>query len=199
MTFKAILTLWAAASTLYAGHLWKHTQTVTSALIQSQDNLVCVEEVQQQVILRTDSVLAQTVALSQVTPPVKVIYRTVIIPDPAYQVDALFSDTSYYSTLEQIDSVQAGSAILVPKSFVYQDSSIYLAGTVHRTGITIDSLSVPVQVSFDHQISDLNSRWKSIAVTPLFDNPFVTGGAVFKLEVRKPLIGRFNYRVAQDD
>jgi hypothetical protein len=192
---KTFFLIWAAISSLYAARIWHYSQDVTAALVVSQAGLVQAEGVQQQVLLKVDSVLIQNIKYRNQVPKIKVVYRTVFVPDKNYAVDAVFTDTSYTTNREVTDSIQIQSMIKVPKNFIYQDENIYMVGTVHKTGVTIDSLSVPIKMSFDHAVTQsLDPKWKTISVTPLFDNPYLSGGGTFQLDVKKPLLGKFQYR-----
>ena len=117
--------------------------------------------------------------------------RYVYLLPPRQTPDALFSDTSVLSVpsdlgqiapvfRDSVSKINLSDYIKPPKSFVFQDSNIYLAGTILATGVNIDSLSVPAKLSFD-------PVWKKnvAEISVLSANPYVSGISPLTLYAKK--------------
>ena len=116
--------------------------------------------------------------------------RIVYVAPPRKEPNAYFSDTSSISIPENSFGVRFRDSLVnialtewikPPKTFIYQDTNIYLAGTVLTTGVFIDSVSVPAKLIF-------NSRWdKNVAEVGLMSaNPFITGLKPLVFKTKRP-------------
>lgn len=108
--------------------------------------------------------------------------------------DAPFTDTAVlslpsdmgqvHSTMfrDTLSKINLTDYIKPPKSFVFRDSNIYLAGTIVATGVNIDSLSVPAKLSFD-------PVWKkNVAEIGIVSaNPYINGLSPVTLYAKKRL------------
>lgn len=129
------------------------------SLIDSSDSSVCTlsatNDYMAKVFTNYKENADSTIKQLEKSDRIRVVYKTVYVsgaePVP---VDVLYTDQSVVSIestavnnerLKVVyDSSPTDLFIKPPKSFVVQDSSVYLAGTVQLIGVTIDSIAVPV-------------------------------------------------------
>lgn len=136
------------------------------------------------IVERIETMKRDTIYLDSVIYKTRYVYASRKVPD------AYFRDTSLLSipSLDRIgvtkfrDSIQdiaLEDYIKPPKPFVFQDSNVYLSGTVLATGVEIDSLSIPAKLSLSPVWGKFN---RSVDVSIISSNPYVTGLIPFRFK-----------------
>jgi hypothetical protein len=156
-------------------------KSIADTALNTQAQICNLEQVQERVLLRVDS--------AKISP--KVVYRVVerikYVRVEAPPVEVQFDDTSSVSlpaVQTSYNEVELQDWIKTPKPFLYQNEHIYLSGKVWKTGLELDSISIPAQVTLRHMLAR-GRKADTLLITAKSSNPFLQEAPPYSVRIRK--------------
>lgn len=166
-------------------------RNITRTAIQREVELTASQEVMTRLLVERDSLQTALNNQQKIKPK---IYTRVIQEFKLPPVLIKYSDTSRYAmtdSLYQFLKDNPDGFVLVPKQFRKDTSLFSIQGQVHSRGVTIDSLSIPNEISLQigYQKKHFLARSKPV-ITAVNSSPLIRSylGQTLMLDPPKPKI-----------